>query len=735
MSRPDQKQPSPRMHDPGPDSVDYAAWKRSVEETLGDVSFDDALGCRASGGSEIEPRYTSESPDFGPSEWPGRPPFTRGASAADAGWRTAQEIAHPWTVEAAEAMRADQQRGVRLLWLRMGAIVSPGGWELETATDYDGVRLTSADDVEKLLAVIEPETQVVLESGEEALATAAMWIAAARRQGLDPQDLHGSFGCDPLADLIGRGRLHGSLDGAFRQLAELATWSREHTPQMRSALVSTSRYHDAGADAVQELAFALSTGVCYLRGMTAAGLDPGAAAAQLDFSFSVGRDFFLEIAKLRAARPLWSKVLNASGIGGDARAMRIHARTSALETSRLGPWMNLVRGGAQSFAAALGGAGSIRTAPWDEALGWPDDHGRRLAVSVQHILAEEAHLDRVVDAGGGSWYLESMTDQLARRAWDLFRELEGEGGMARAVVGGTVAEQMRSAAERRRRSAATRQAPIIGASAFADLAEGPFAPKLPVRDELPRPAVRELAEESGSISIQDLLDLEDFKLERGFAEVQKIDTMLAAVELSMEAPGEPGELMELSIAAAATGARGGQILEALTRGSEPAACDRVERFRPARPFERLRAASDGWRSDHGRRPRILLLHLEQGDGTERRAPDAAFVRRLFAAGGVESIDGGAFTAEHVKSVAQRFAESRADAAAILAEEAPDAEFAGKLTARLEALGAAAIFLGCRPGEHEATLRDAGVDGFVYDGCDVQALLASLHERLQAEASS
>ena len=181
--------------------------------------------------------------------------------------------------------------------------------------------------------------------------------------------------------------------------------------------------------------------------------------------------------------------------------MRIHARTSAFETSRLGPWMNLVRGGAQSFAAALGGADSIRTAPWDQALGWPDAPSRRLAANTQHILADEAHLGRVLDAAGGSWYLESITDQLARRAWDLFRELEAEGGMASAVAGGTVVKRVHAAAEQRRRSAATRRAPIIGTSAFADLAEAPFAPKLPVRVELPTLPIRELAEESGSISI------------------------------------------------------------------------------------------------------------------------------------------------------------------------------------------------------------------------------------------
>ncbi len=728
MSRPDQETPSPQPTDETP-SVDHAAWRRSAEKTLGGASFDQALRSRAPGGLEIEPLYTAESADFDPSELPGRPPFTRGTG--DAGWRIAIEIAHPWMLEAAEAMRADQEHGARLLWLRMGGIVSPGDWERETATEYDGVHLAGADDAEPLVAALEPGTEVVLESGEEGLATAALWIAANRRHGRDLQDLKGSFGCDPLAILAARGELQGSLAGALRQLAELATWSRAQAPGMRSVLVSTSPYHDAGADAVQELAFALSTGVCYLRAMTGTGLDLDAAATQLDFSFSIGREVFLEIAKLRAARRLWAKVTAASGIGDRGRAMRIHARTSAFETSRRGPWMNLVRGGAQSFAAAVGGAASIRTAPWDEALGWPDDKGRRLAVNVQHILAEEAHLGRVIDAAGGSWYLESITDQLARRAWQAFRELEGEGGMARALTRGTVAERVRATAGERRRAAATRQAPMLGASAFADLAEKPFAPKLPVREELPEPPVRGLAEESGSISIQELLDFDDGPLERGFSEVEQIDARLAAVELSMEAPGEPGELMELSAAAAAAGARGEQLRAALVKSGESSppdhTCDAVERWRPAEPFERLRAASDRWRDQHGRRPRILLLHLQADDGSAR--PDVAFVRRLFAVGGIESAEA---TAQRVADIAEHVAESRTDAVAILVD-APDGELASELAPALAPLGDRPAFLGCEPGKHEGAFRDAGVDGFVYDGCDVQALLEALHERLEASS--
>ncbi len=728
----------------------HASWRRGVEKALGGVPFEHALSSRTRDGLLIEPIYTARSlgADFDPLAVPGRPPYRRGRRAHP-GWLIAQEIAHPWVVEAAEAMRTEQRRGVRLLWLELGGIVSPGAEDLEAATDYDGVCVTGADDFEKLIAAIEEPTEVVLYSGDEALAIAAMWIAAARHNGLETRDLRGNFGCDPLTALSADGVLNGSLEGAFRELAELAAWTAEKSPRMRAAMVHAGAYHDAGATALQELAFATATGVCYLRRMTSAGLGIDAAAAQVEFSFSVGRDFFLEVAKLRAARLLWSKVVGASGGGESSRAMRIHARTSALETSRLDPWMNLVRGGAQSFAAALGGADSIRTAPWDQVLGWPDDNARRLAANVQHILAEEARLDRVADAAGGSWYLESLTDSLARGAWEIFRELERDGGMARCVTGGLVAERLRATAAENRRQVANGRAPIIGASAFVDPDEESVEPKLPVRLEVIRPPMPAWAEESDSISIQELLDSESLKLGRSFAAMKQIDSALAVISLSVEAPGEPGELMEVSIDAAAAGARGEQILDALLEGDQPAACDKLARFRLARPFEQLRASSDRRLASHGHRPRVLLLRLEEtGEAAGHAAADRPVpIRRLFAAGGIESIDGGAFT--EVAGAAEHFVESQAEAAVVFAEGARGDEgltvLAGELAARLKQQGAIAVFLAGRPDEHEfpsggkAAPDDdataAGIDGFIHDGCDVLALLTPFYDNLPPETSS
>ncbi len=454
--------------------ADYAAWRRSVEKTLGDVAFEDALTFETGDGFDLEPLYTAESTPSGLDlpPVPGAPPYTRGTRAGDAGWRIAQEVAHPQVAEAAEAMRLDQRNGVQLLWLRIGD---------------EGIRLAGAGDVEELVANLESGTSVVLEIGEAAPPVAAWWLAAWRRRGLEPRDLIACFGGDPLAELAAAGEVSGSLeealrlDEALRPVAELTAWAAAEAPGVRTVLVSGSWYHELGATPAQELAFALAAGVEYLRGLTEAGLTVDAAAAYLDFRVSAGRDFFGEIAKLRAARLLWSKVVRAAGGSDAAQAMRLHARTSRLETSRLDPWMNLVRATAQSFAAAAGGAETIVCAPYDQVLGEPSQRGRRLAANVQHILIEEARVDRVVDPAGGSWYLESLTNALARSAWRLFQEVERRGGMARGAIDGMVAEHLAAAAEDRRRAVAEGHEPVVGASVFVDPAEAGTQP-LPAAD-------------------------------------------------------------------------------------------------------------------------------------------------------------------------------------------------------------------------------------------------------------
>jgi methylmalonyl-CoA mutase len=224
---------------------------------------------------------------------------------------------------------------------------------------------------------------------------------------------------------------------------------------------------------VHELAWSIATGVEYLRELERAGVSPGDAARSMQFALSVGGQFFPEIAKLRAARLLWSKVVAASGGAPESQAMSLHARTASATKTRRDPWVNILRGTAESFAAVVAGADSVSTSPFDEPLGTPDEQSRRLARNTQLILRDESSLNRVADPAGGSYYLEQLTGEFARAAWAELQRIEALGGMSRAIAQGDVARVLTETRTARDKAVRTRKLPIVGVSEFPHLHEAP----------------------------------------------------------------------------------------------------------------------------------------------------------------------------------------------------------------------------------------------------------------------
>ncbi|HEY5145944.1 MAG TPA: methylmalonyl-CoA mutase family protein, partial [Polyangiaceae bacterium] len=497
--------------------------------------------------------------------------------------------------------------------------------------------------------------------------------------------LAGTLGADPLGTLAVEGELPTSLAAALEEAAELAAWTAAHAPRLRAITVDTSGYHDAGADAATEVAVALATGVAYLRAMTAAGLTVDAAAKQLVFSFSVGRDFFVEIAKLRAARRTWSKLVAASGGDAASQAMAIHARTSRRTKSRRDPWVNLLRGTAETFSAVVGGADAITTASFDAPLGESDDFGRRIARNTQHILRHESNVHRVVDPAGGSWYVEAITDGLARRAWEKFQAIERAGGLAAVLVSGTLQAELKTALEAERKAVETRKTAITGVNEFPNVREENLARpvSVPSTTAAPKTAL------SGSLR---------------FA---------------------AGSLVEQARRAVSGGARFLEVRAALDRGG-PVTVAPLERARLAEPFEALRDRADRFLAARGKRPAVFLANL--GPIADHKAR-AAFAQNVFEAGGFLVIGNDGF--DTADEAAAAFADSGADVAAVCSSDAIYAELASPAARALRAKGATAVVLAGAPGVAEAPYREAGVTDFVFVGANVAECLRSLLDRVSA----
>ena len=360
-------------------------------------------------------------------------------------WRTWQELPALAGDAGRAALARERDRALGGVWLRL-----------------DGEDATAAE-LASLLgdSLAGGDVELVLEWAGEPLAGGAVAVAAAQAAGLAVGQLGGCLGCDPLGSLARRGTLSG---GACDQLVGATRWALAHAPRLRAGLVSTAPYADAGADAAQEIAFALATGAEMLRTLLAAGIAPGAAASQLLVSLTVGRDLYLQVAKLRAMRLTWGMLL--ASVDAPPTELRLHGRTAWRTKGKRDPGSDLVRATVETFAAVLGGCTDVTCAPiLDEetelALGMP------LGSATQLLLREEVGLDRVADAAGGSWYVESLTAQLARRAWKIFEGIERRGGMLRALAVGAVAQQVAEAAERRRAALAEKRLPIVGVTVHA----------------------------------------------------------------------------------------------------------------------------------------------------------------------------------------------------------------------------------------------------------------------------
>jgi methylmalonyl-CoA mutase len=412
---------------------------------------EDALRRPVATGVSVAPLYTAEDAGDLPGAVgvPGLPPFVRGGRAGAAssdvpgGWDVRQRHADPDVAVTREAIAADLENGVTSLWLVLGEGAIP------------------VEALGEVLADVLLDLAPVAVSGGSAAAEAFLSLVEGRTD-LAPG---GSLGLDPLGVHAASGQpqdLSGLADVARRAMAH---------PGLRTVVVDGTVFADAGGSAVEELGCALAAGVAYLRALTDGGLSVEEAFGQLEFRFAASADQFTTIAGLRAARRLWDRVGEVSGAAPDVRAQRQHAVTSSVMTTKHDPWVNMLRTTVACFAAGVGGADAVTVQPFDAALGLPDAFSRRIARNTQALLVEEGSLARVLDPAGGSWYVESLTDDLARAAWDWFTEIERAGGLAAALDSGLVRDRLAAAWATRAERLAHRTEAITGVSEFPNLAE------------------------------------------------------------------------------------------------------------------------------------------------------------------------------------------------------------------------------------------------------------------------
>ena len=578
-----------------------------------------------------------------------------------------------------------------------------------------GVAIDSVEDMKILFDGIPLEKMSVsMTMNGAVLPVLASFIVAGEEQGVTPEQLSGTIQNDILKEFMVRNTYIYPPEPSMRIVADIISYTAEHMPRFNSISISGYHMQEAGATADLELAFTIADGWEYARFATGRGLDIDAFAPRLSFFFAIGMDFFMEVAKLRAARLLWDRVMvTFDPKNPQSRMLRTHCQTSGVSLTEQDPYNNIVRTTIEALAAILGGTQSLHTNSFDEALGLPTDFSARIARNTQVILQEETGIPKVVDPLGGSYYVEALTQALADRAWSIIEEVEALGGMTKAVESGMPKLRIEAAASRRQARIDRGEQVIVGVNRY-------------------RPDEAEAV---------DVLDIDNTSVrEQQVARLQRIraDRDPTAVEATLAAlrSGAAGDanLLALCVDAARARATVGEISDALEDvfGRHKAEIRSISGvygsvYEGDEDFIALRAEVAEFAQAEGRRPRILMAKMGQ-DGHDR---GAKVVGTAFADLGFDVDFGPLF--ETPAEVARAAVENDVHIVGVSSQAAGHKTLVPQLIAALRAIGGNDILVVCGgvipPQDHDE-LRAAGVVAIFGPGTHIPSAAAAVLELLR-----
>ena len=522
-------------------------WQKLAEKDLRDTPL--ASLDRDYGSLPIAPIYFDAPVDPG---IPGIEPFTRGV-------RATMYANRPWTIrQYAGFSTARESNAFYRQALEKGQKGLSVAFDLATHRGYDsdhprvvgdvgkaGVAIDSVEDMKILFDGIPLDVMSVsMTMNGAVLPVLAMFIVAAEEQGVPQSKLDGTIQNDILKEFMVRNTYIYPPEPSMRIVGDIIAHTAEHMPKWNSISISGYHMHEAGATAVQELAYTLADGMDYVRAAQARGLDIDAFAGRLSFFFGIGMNFFLEVAKLRAARTLWSKLMTDLGAKDPrSKMLRTHCQTSGVSLTEQDPHNNIVRTTVEALAAVLGGTQSLHTNSFDEAIALPTEFSSRIARNTQLILQHESRVTDVVDPLGGSYYIESLTADLVAKASELIAAVEAMGGMTRAVQQGLPKLEIEKAAALRQARVDRGEDVIVGVNRYRLDNEQPVD-------------VREI--DNAKVRVEQVARLADVRRTRNESLCQ---SMLAA--LREYAAKDEGNLLAAAIEAARARATLGEISQAL----------------------------------------------------------------------------------------------------------------------------------------------------------------------------
>lgn len=667
-------------------------WREEVVRLLKGAPFDKKMLTSTHEGITLQPMYTAEDVKDLPFQdsFPGQWPYLRGTEPLGkrlTGWQVCQELKFADAKSLNAALRTDLERGQTAINFHLDEAGQRGldADQAESAwVGLDGTSLSTFEDASQILDGLSLDIPMAIVGAEGSVPAAALMVSALKAKGADLKKSELYMGFDPLGVLACKGSLPMKVEQAFDELADLTKWAKENAPKARTLVACGHPYHEAGGNAVQELAFTLASALATLRALERRGVSVEDAASRMLFRVGVGGQFFMEIAKLRALRVLWAQVVRACGGSDEACKLRVFAKSGHFNKTQFDQHVNILRSTTEAFAAVVAGVDMLHVGAFDEVLGGESsDLGRRVARNTQIMLKEESRLDQVVDLSGGSWTVETLTSQLVTAAWALFQGVEAQGGFQMALETGYVQSRILEVADARRKAVSARTETIVGVNQYSNALEG--MPEVKTLDHASLKSslgAKSSAARKGSIS------------GRTFAELLN----------------------------AAPNATLNQLTQALGRQAGPK-IQSLQMMRAAEGFETLRTRVLAFRQGKAT-PQIFMANLGP---VGAYMPRLDFTRGFFQVGGFQVEDQQSFNS--AQEATQAALQSGAPIVVVVGLDDTYIAQVPELAAALKKGGVKTVLVAGLLKEQADAFKAAGVDDFIHIKSDVLAVLSGLAERL------
>jgi methylmalonyl-CoA mutase len=712
-----------------PDSrkAELTDWEKAAQKSAPNGNTA-ALGWNTPDGIHLKALYTAADSAALPyaNTLPGFEPFVRGPQAT-------MYAVRPWTIrQYAGFSTAEESNSFYRKALAAGGQGVSVAFDLATHRGYDsdhprvtgdvgkaGVAIDSVEDMKILFNGIPLDTvSVSMTMNGAVLPVLAGYIVAGEEQGVSQAQLSGTIQNDILKEFMVRNTYIYPPEPSMRIIGDIIEYTAKNMPKFNSISISGYHMQEAGANQVLELAFTLADGKEYVKTALAKGLDVDGFAGRLSFFFAIGMNFYLEVAKLRAARLLWWRIMKEFNPQNPKSLMlRTHCQTSGWSLTEQDPYNNVVRTTVEAMAAVFGGTQSLHTNSFDEAIALPSETSSRIARNTQLILQEETHITSVIDPWAGSYMMENLTQEMADKAWEIVLEVDAMGGMTKAVESGWAKLKIEAAA-------AEKQAKI---DSGADVIVGVNKYKLD-KEEL----VDVLVIDNDKVRDNQIERLNSIKASR---DSKKVAASLAA--LTKAAEDQTGNLLELAVAAMRLRATVGEVSDALEQvyGRHRADTQKVTgvyaaAYDSAEGWEKLKGELAQFASDFGRRPRVMIAKLGQ-DGHDR---GAKVVATAFADLGFDVDIGPLF--QTPEECARQAIENDVHALGISTLAAGHKTLVPAIIAELRKQGADDIIVfvgGVIPRQDYEFLYEAGVKGIYGPGTPIPASAKDVLEQIRKQA--